>query len=370
MAAHGSQKLFGSWDGPGVPRCARLASEHALPRWLGADGWTRRRRVRRWDALALGLFTPFAALALVVVMFDAIATAHWKNGFWSAKGGYEYNLLILGRLGRARGDRAGALLARPRVRLGDNLSGVWWGVGALAVGALISLIDAHDRYVRRSRSRGRRAATACVDESSGGREPPRQFEVSLDELRRRRSAKWTMYPPTCCRRWSPRWTSRSRRRSREALARGGRARRHRLPLPAQLPEAFAASPRRGSAGQVDPARVRLVADVMTGVAELLRRAHRARRRRRRQPAGLPAVLQRHARARPARRRGAARTARGCELDLDALERAFAGGARAYLLCHPHNPTGRSLRARRARGGRGARRALRRGRASPTRSTRR
>jgi cystathionine beta-lyase len=31
-----------------------------------------------------------------------------------------------------------------------------------------------------------------------------------------------------------------------------------------------------------------------------------------------------------------------ELDLEALERAFAGGARAYLLCHPHNPTGRSF----------------------------
>src|SRR5262249_12094328 len=28
------------------------------------------------------------------------------------------------------------------------------------------------------------------------------------------------------------------------------------------------------------------------------------------------------------------------LDLDALERAFADGASAYLLCNPHNPTGR------------------------------
>nr|WP_218881442.1 aminotransferase class I/II-fold pyridoxal phosphate-dependent enzyme [Leifsonia shinshuensis] len=27
------------------------------------------------------------------------------------------------------------------------------------------------------------------------------------------------------------------------------------------------------------------------------------------------------------------------LDLDGLERAFAGGARAFLLCHPHNPLG-------------------------------
>jgi cystathionine beta-lyase len=32
--------------------------------------------------------------------------------------------------------------------------------------------------------------------------------------------------------------------------------------------------------------------------------------------------------------------RGWELDLDAIERAFAAGAKAYLLCNPHNPTGR------------------------------
>src|SRR6202022_3121651 len=32
--------------------------------------------------------------------------------------------------------------------------------------------------------------------------------------------------------------------------------------------------------------------------------------------------------------------RGYQLDLEALERSFAAGARIYLLCNPHNPTGR------------------------------
>src|ERR1700730_2238100 len=31
---------------------------------------------------------------------------------------------------------------------------------------------------------------------------------------------------------------------------------------------------------------------------------------------------------------------GYQLDLDAVERAFKSGARGYLLCNPHNPTGR------------------------------
>jgi len=35
-----------------------------------------------------------------------------------------------------------------------------------------------------------------------------------------------------------------------------------------------------------------------------------------------------------------RTPDGWDLDIDGLERAFQAGARAYLLCNPHNPTGR------------------------------
>ena len=96
---------------------------------------------------------------------------------------------------------------------------------------------------------------------------------------------------TCCRPGWPRWTSRSRsrfaRRCSTAVARDdtgyadvGRLRRGVRRL-------------RGHAlrlGRSSPERVRLVADVMSAVAELLRALDRAGRRRRRQPARLPAVL--------------------------------------------------------------------------------
>ena len=45
--------------------------------------------------LALGLLTPLGAAAVAGVMLVAIATVHWKNGFFNSNGGYEFNLLIV-----------------------------------------------------------------------------------------------------------------------------------------------------------------------------------------------------------------------------------------------------------------------------------
>ena len=51
-----------------------------------------------------------------------------------------------------------------------------------------------------------------------------------------------------------------------------------------------------------------------------------------------------------------------QLDLDALERAFADGAAVYLLCNPHNPTGRVYRREELTAVARARRPVRRDRA--------
>jgi putative oxidoreductase len=44
----------------------------------------------------LGLLTPLAALALIVVMIVAVLTVHLKNGFFVTSGGYEFNLALAG----------------------------------------------------------------------------------------------------------------------------------------------------------------------------------------------------------------------------------------------------------------------------------
>ena len=100
-----------------------------------------------------------------------------------------------------------------------------------------------------------------------------------------------------------------------------------IPTRAGSAEAFAAFAARRFGWDVDPARVRLVADVMTGGGGAPAGAHRARRRGRDQPARLPAVLPGHPRARPEGRARCRwfRSADGGRLDLDGLERAFAAG---------------------------------------------
>ncbi len=90
MAAHGYQKFFkggkidgtaGWFDSMGM-RPGRVHALLAASTELGAG-----------ILFALGLLTPFAALAFVGLMFVAGYTVHWENGFMSAKNGIELNFI-------------------------------------------------------------------------------------------------------------------------------------------------------------------------------------------------------------------------------------------------------------------------------------
>ena len=98
MIGHGAQKVFGWWGGPGL------------------NGWTQamtRMRIRPPQAwayisaggelgggilLVLGLLTPLACAAIAASMLVAIYLVHFPRGFWVSKGGYEFNLSILGAI--------------------------------------------------------------------------------------------------------------------------------------------------------------------------------------------------------------------------------------------------------------------------------
>lgn len=92
--------------------------------------------------------------------------------------------------------------------------------------------------------------------------------------------------------------------------------------------------------QVDPALARSTADVSMGIVEILRRVIAPGDRVIVNPPVYPPFFDLVTEAGGVVERVPLRdTGMAWELDLEAIERALADGARAVLLCNPHNPTG-------------------------------
>ncbi|HET9342326.1 MAG TPA: aminotransferase class I/II-fold pyridoxal phosphate-dependent enzyme [Candidatus Eremiobacteraceae bacterium] len=170
-----------------------------------------------------------------------------------------------------------------------------------------------------------------------------QFDaISLERLRQRRSEKWATYPPDVL----PAFVAEMdfdlaapiREAIDEAVARGDVGYAH----SAGVSAAFAHFARDRFTWDVDETAFFAVPDVMAGVAEALHILT---------PPGARVVINPPVYApfydvipHEGRTIAAAPLAQDesgrWSLDFDALERAFASGARAYLLCSPHNPVGR------------------------------
>jgi putative oxidoreductase len=140
MAAHGAQKLFGWFGGSGPIGTAagyrqlgfRAPLVMALAAGLAEFG--------SGLLLVAGLLTPLAALGIATVMVNAVAVVHWRNGFWNSKGGYEFNLLIWATAGATAAIGAGRFSLDRLIGWEDNISGAWWGVGALGLSLLVSAV--------------------------------------------------------------------------------------------------------------------------------------------------------------------------------------------------------------------------------------
>src|SRR5437762_9027664 len=134
VAAHGFQKVFGWWGGPGMTG------------WIGAMNRMRIRPAVPWAwmsalaevfgglGLAVGLLTPLPSLAIAASMVVAIALVHWSRGFWATKGGYEFNLSILAGIATIAlaGPGAYSLDALRRIHLQEPLT--------LSAGAVLTLV--------------------------------------------------------------------------------------------------------------------------------------------------------------------------------------------------------------------------------------
>jgi putative oxidoreductase len=138
MAAHGAQKLFGWFGGPGLEGTAGMLGKLRF-RLAGPMAVLVALTELSGLLFAVGLVTPLAALGIATVMLTAIATVHWKNGFFAGDGGYELNLCILAAAVGIAATGPGRFSVDRLIGWDGSISGLWWGVGVLAAAALATL---------------------------------------------------------------------------------------------------------------------------------------------------------------------------------------------------------------------------------------
>src|ERR1700674_1643424 len=167
-------------------------------------------------------------------------------------------------------------------------------------------------------------------------------QLSLSNLRRRRSWKWQAFPPDVL----PAFIAGMdfmlappiEAAIAAAVAMGDTGEEWQIP---ELGQALSGFARARFEWDVDPADVLLLPDVMNGVREVLRVVLKAGDgvviNTPIYPPFFRQILEAGCQVVEA---PLEEGFGGYQLDLDAVERAFKSGARGYLLCNPHNPTGR------------------------------
>jgi putative oxidoreductase len=125
FVGHGTQKLFGWFEGGGLEGTAQMfenlglrpGRRHAVAAGVAEAGGGA--------LLITGAANPLASAALTATMLTAIRRVHFRNGPWITKGGFEYNLVLI----------AAALALAPPSRGRGQQTREWpWTLAALAGG--------------------------------------------------------------------------------------------------------------------------------------------------------------------------------------------------------------------------------------------
>jgi putative oxidoreductase len=140
MAAHGAQKLFGWWGGPGlrgtIGMCDNLA--YRMPFLMGCG--LAFAEFGGGLSLAAGFLTPLGALAVTIVMINAVYLVHSPKGFFNGNGGYEFNLLVASAAVALAAIGPGRFSLDHAIGWDDNFSGVWRGVGVAGIAILVAFL--------------------------------------------------------------------------------------------------------------------------------------------------------------------------------------------------------------------------------------
>ena len=140
LAAHGSQKLFGLFGGSGPTGTRTFFAGLGFRAPLAMAFVAGLSELGGGLLFAFGLLTPFAALAIAVVMLNAIASVHWKKGFFNSAGGFEYNLLIIATGVAVTAAGPGRFSLDHAFGWAGNISGPWWALAVVLAAPTIALV--------------------------------------------------------------------------------------------------------------------------------------------------------------------------------------------------------------------------------------
>jgi putative oxidoreductase len=94
MFAHGAQKLFGWFGGPGPDALGQAFEGMGLKPGKRNAIIAGASEAGGGLLLASGFLTPVGSAATIGVMSQAVETVHKEKGFFVTEGGYEYNLAL------------------------------------------------------------------------------------------------------------------------------------------------------------------------------------------------------------------------------------------------------------------------------------
>ena len=135
FVGHGTQKLFGWWGGYGPQGTGGFFSSLGYKSGVQMAVLAGLAEAGGGMLLALGLLTPLACAAIAIVMLNAIFAVTLKRGFML---GSELELTYLVTAISLAAIGPGRFSLDRAIGWDDELSGVWWGVGAFVAAAAVS----------------------------------------------------------------------------------------------------------------------------------------------------------------------------------------------------------------------------------------
>jgi putative oxidoreductase len=148
FVGHGTQKLFGWFDGHGPEGTGGFFESLGLrpgKRHATAAGWSE---AIGGVLLTLGALTPVAQALVTGTMVTAIRKVHAQNGPWVTANGYEYNLTLIA-LTAALTETGPGRPSIDKSLFGDSMKGKGWALAALGAGVAGSYLVT-ERLVERT----------------------------------------------------------------------------------------------------------------------------------------------------------------------------------------------------------------------------